>query len=239
MITHFLSSIALSRSRVSLAACAALVLGSSAWAQEPISGPTLVPGSEVDLSAVLAAEWLQGAGPISFEPDHIYVFECWATWCPPCVALIPHMNELHEKYYAKGLRVHGMNVWEEDRDAAGNYVKAMGAGMSYPVAFAHGSAFESEWLKAAGVEAIPHAFVVRNGKLLLATEGARLSEELIVAMLSGDEGAERAAAQIKAAYEVRETTDRLVQQIQAAGRKKDPETMAASLKELEAIDPAP
>ena len=189
--------------------CAMLVLATAAIAQEAKSKPTLVPGSEVNLAAVAKVDWVQGAGPTAFEPGKVYVFECWATWCGPCVALIPHVNHLHKKYYDKGLRVHGMNCWEEGRKLTVDYVKAKGEGMSYPVAYTHGSAFETEWLTAAGVESIPHAFVVRNGKLLLGTEAVRLTDSLVELMLSGDEGAEKAAAIIKAAYDASDETRKL------------------------------
>ncbi len=220
-----------------IVACTILALATSAVAQEPETEPTLVPGSEVNLAAIMKADWIQGEGPTAFEPGKVYVFECWATWCPPCVALIPHLNELHEKYYDKGLRVHGMNSWEEDREKVVNYVAAKGEGMSYPVAYTNKSAFQTEWLEAAGVQAIPHAFVVRNGKLLLATEAVRLTDSLIELMLSGDEGAEQAAAKIKAAHDARGKTDELSQEIYSAKRAKDAELMAEKINEVETLDP--
>ena len=220
-----------------IATCLVMALSTTAIAQEAKSQPTLVPGSEVNLSAITKTDWIQGAGPTAFEPGKIYVFECWATWCGPCVALIPHVNDLHKKYYDQGLRVHGMNVWEDDRKKVVEYVKAKGEGMSYPVSFNDGAAFETDWLETAGVEAIPHAFVVRNGKLLLATEAVRLTDSLVELMLSGDEGAKQAAAKIKAANDNFETTEKITSQLYKAGRKKDAETMAAKLKELQTLDP--
>ena len=220
-----------------LAVCAAIALATTTVAQERETKPTLLPGSEVNLAAITNADWIQGEGPTAFEPGNVYVFECWATWCPPCVALIPHVNELHKKYYDKGLRVHGMNSWEDDREKVVNYVKAKGEGMSYPVAYTNESAFQTEWLDAAGVKAIPHAFVVRNGKLLLATEAVRLTDSLIELMLSGDAGAKQAAAKIKAAYDARAKTDKLSQEIYSAKRAKDTEKMAVKIKEVETLDP--
>ena len=76
--------------------CAMLVLATGAVAQEAKSKPTLVPGSQVNLAAVSKVDWVQGEGPTAFEPGKVYVFECWATWCGPCVALIPHVNHLHK-----------------------------------------------------------------------------------------------------------------------------------------------
>ena len=220
-----------------MVACMVMALATTAFAQKTKTGPTLIPGSDVNLDVIAGLDWVQGEGPATFEPGKVYVFECWATWCGPCVALIPHVNELHKKYYDRGLRVHGMNSWEEGRQKTVDFVKAKGDGMSYPVAYTSGSAFETEWLDAAGVESIPHAFVVRNGKLLLATEAVRLTDSLVELMLSGDEGAAKAAAIIKAANDSYEEAEGLSQEIYVAKRKKNAELMAAKIEELETLDP--
>src|SRR6478735_5387535 len=129
--------------------------------------PTLKVGSAIDLSAITAAEWLKGEAPKAYEPGKIYVFECWATWCGGCVANIPHLNQLHKKFHDKGLIVHGMDVWEKDRELGVKFVQAKGDAMSYPVAYvAKDGAFDKDWLKAAGIKSIPHAFVVKDGKLI-------------------------------------------------------------------------
>ena len=50
--------------------------------------------------------WLQGDAVKSFdEKGKVYMLELWATWCGPCVAIIPHVNDLHKKYADKGLFV--------------------------------------------------------------------------------------------------------------------------------------
>ena len=42
-------------------------------------------------------KWVQGDAVKKFEPGKVYVIECWATWCGPCVASIPHVNEIYGK----------------------------------------------------------------------------------------------------------------------------------------------
>jgi len=37
----------------------------------------------------------------------------WATWCPYCKKLLPGIEELHEKYESKGLKVIAVNIRED------------------------------------------------------------------------------------------------------------------------------
>ena len=198
----------------------------------------LVPGSEVSLSPVRQAEWIKGEPPESFEPGNVYIFECWSTKCSPCIGMIPHVNDLYKKYYDKGLRIYGMSVYENDKAECEEFVKKQGDGMSYPVAFTgKGGPFEAEWMRPAGAKGIPHAFIVRNGKLLASTLASRLTDELVETMLAGDEGAEKAAATILAAQIHEGKIKRLLANILSARRKNDTETMTENIEKLKVIDP--
>ena len=146
--------------------------------------PALKPGMPVDFQAISTADWIQGERPASFEPGKIYVFECWATWCCGCIAHIPRLNEIHHKFQDKGLLVYGIDVWEDDKEKVAKFVRAKGDGMSYPVAFTgRGSAFDVNWLKAIGQRSIPHTFVVKDGKLVLACSPHYLTDEVITGLL--------------------------------------------------------
>jgi len=37
----------------------------------------------------------------------------WATWCPYCKKLLPGIQELHEKYESKGLKIIAVNIKED------------------------------------------------------------------------------------------------------------------------------
>lgn len=216
-----------------------MVLASAtAYAQQAAPEPTLKPGSEMNLEPLAAAKWIQGEAPKSFETGKVYVFECWATWCGPCLAAIPHVNELHKKYYDKGLRVYGMNVWEDGFEKVEKFVKGKGEGMSYPVAYTgKGSAFETEWLTKAGVKGIPHAFVVKDGKLLLTSHPSQLTDSIIETLLSGDEGAKKATEEMNAAKEAREKSGKVLMEIRKAAATKDVATMDAKIAEFEKLEP--
>ena len=132
---------------------------------------------------------LQGEAVKDFQKGEVYVFECWASWCGPCVAAIPHLNQLHKQMGRKGVVITGVNVWESERDAASaqrakDFLKAQGDKMSYRVALG-GKAFIKDWLEAAEVNGIPHAFVVAEGKIAWTGHPAQLTAEMLGDILTG------------------------------------------------------
>lgn len=207
-------------------------------APEPASPEKLGVGSKVSLDAVKAATWIQGAPPQSFEPGLVYVFEAWATWCGPCIRVIPHMNDLHKKYHDKGLRVYGMNVFEDGEEKVTNFVKNKGAEMSYPVAYTgKGSAFDKQWMKAAGVRGIPHSFVVIDGVLVLSTHPATLKDELIEKLLKGGDEAAQAIKQANPAENPQDKMRGIITKYRQAVMKGDIAAMDSMIANLEKEDP--
>lgn len=121
-------------------------------------------------------KWLKGEAIKEFEKGKIYVIECWATWCGPCIASMPHVTAMQAKFKDKGVVVIGVNVWERDLAAPEPFVKKMGDKMGYSVATDvlpitdDGStgpgAMATTWLQAAGRNGIPCSFIVdRQGKI--------------------------------------------------------------------------
>ncbi len=194
-------------------------------------------GDAVTPDALGKAEWITGTAPAAWEPGKLYILECWATWCGPCIAAIPHVDELYDKYQEKGLRVIGMNVWEDGKDKVAGFVKTKGDGMSYPVAYVgKGGIFETEWLKPAGVRGIPHAFVVKDGKVLLTTHPMQLTEPVIEGLLAGGDAETKALDGIKAAQKKQEDTGKIMQAFRQAAAKKEIAGMEQSIAELKALD---
>lgn len=195
-------------------------------------------GDPVTPDALGKLEWVQGSAPTAWEPGKLYVLECWATWCGPCVAAIPHVDELYDKYQEKGLRVIGVNVWEDGKDKVEAFVKKKGDGMSYPVAYTgKGGVFETDWLKPAGVRGIPHAFVVKDGKVLLTTHPMQLSEALIEGLLAGGEEEKKALEGLQQAQRKQEESGKALQAFRQASMKKDAAAMETALADLKKLDP--
>jgi thiol-disulfide isomerase/thioredoxin len=179
---------------------------------------------------------LQGAAVKDFKKGEIYVFECWASWCGPCIAAIPHLDELHRKMGKKGIVITGVNVWESERDAASaqrakDFLKAQGDKMSYRVDLG-GKAFIKDWLEAAEVNGIPHAFVVADGKIAWTGHPAQLTAEMLGDILTGTPLA--AAAPVADKIPQR----RLSKPAAPAGTAPNDPEMAAAQAKLDALSEA-
>ncbi|MCH7572701.1 MAG: redoxin domain-containing protein [Planctomycetes bacterium] len=82
--------------RITTIAAAALALSIAGICQAGDEDKTLTIGDKAP--GIDITHWLKGEKIDEFEKDKVYVLEFWATWCPPCVAAMPHLSELQEKY---------------------------------------------------------------------------------------------------------------------------------------------
>lgn len=114
-------------------------------------------------------EWVKGS-PVDIaqgKGKNVYVVEFWATWCGPCVAAIPHVTEMQAKYKDKGVIFIGVSV--DDAKTVDNvkpFVEKMGDKMNYTVAIDDADATHDAYMKAFGINGIPHCFVIdKQGKI--------------------------------------------------------------------------
>ena len=113
------------------------------------------------------SNWLRGTEIKGFEPGHVYVVEFWATWCGPCIQIMPHMGDLQDEYREKGVTCIGLASEANDKEAKVNaFVAKQGAKLGYTFAFDSGSETHTAYMKASGQNGIPCSFVVdKQGKI--------------------------------------------------------------------------
>ena len=102
-------------------------------------------------------EWVKG-DETTLENGTTYVVEFWATWCGPCKKSIPHLTELQQQYEPDQLRIIGVST--EEADVVSQFVRRQGRKMDYTVAVDKRQATSRAWMKAAGQNGIPTAFIV-------------------------------------------------------------------------------
>lgn len=115
-------------------------------------------------------KWIKGNPITDFEKDHVYVFEFWATWCGPCIAAMPHLSDLADKYKGTATFV-GVNVWEKVKDksyessypAVEKFVEHSNDRMRYSVVLDNNAQdMANKWMVASGQGGIPSTFIVKN-----------------------------------------------------------------------------
>jgi len=207
-----------------------------------LSAAGLKVGDEVP--ATRPATQVQGAAVKDFEKGKVYVFECWATWCGPCIGAIPHLNELHKKLGPKGVVFTGVNVWDGEKDAASAdkvkaFVKQQGEKMAYAVAIG-GDAFIKDWLEAARVRGIPHAFVVSEGKLVWAGHPMEMNEEMLGDILTGTFDPKKSGKKVTAGPPVDPEAEKAQAKLNKLGEamvRKDWKAAEAALPDAAAVLP--
>lgn len=165
--------------------------------------PAAVPGQVLKIGdpapKLCPGKWLQGEPVAEFAPGTVYVVEFWATWCGPCKASIPHLNELHLKYKDQGLVVIGQDCWERNDAAVEPFVRNMAEHMTYRVTAddkSDGSKgkMANTWLTAAGLNGIPAAFIVdKQGKIAWIGHPMKMDATMLEAILAGKYDMKKAA----------------------------------------------
>jgi thiol-disulfide isomerase/thioredoxin len=125
----------------------------------------------------------------------VVLVEFWATWCPPCVASIPALDELARKYGDRGLVILGVNV-----DAMHEDVKEMKTAraivrrflVKHHVTWTNvlNGAGASDHAAAYGVEEIPANFLIgRDGTVVAVEQSGEALERAVAAALGEVAGA--------------------------------------------------
>ncbi len=107
------------------------------------------------------------------------LIDCWASWCHPCRASIPHLKQLHNKY--KELDIIGISL---DGSAIKNqWLKAIDdEGMSWPQFMVE---YNSELLKAYNISAIPNIILITPDKKIYKTGVRGFDLDLILKRIYG------------------------------------------------------
>jgi thiol-disulfide isomerase/thioredoxin len=93
------------------------------------------------------------------------LLDFWTTWCPPCLADAPVLDDLYRKYADKNLMILGISV-NEDRETVENFLQKHGH--NFPVILAT----ENEMPRAYQIGEFPtYSVIDPNGAVNTAFDG--------------------------------------------------------------------
>lgn len=93
----------------------------------------------------------------------VILVDFWATWCGPCVAEMPHVKAVYEKYKERGFEVIGISL-DTSKDKLEEYLKKNGISWAQ---FFDGKGWNNELAVKHGVKSVPAAFLIdRDGTLI-------------------------------------------------------------------------
>jgi thiol-disulfide isomerase/thioredoxin len=129
--------------------------------------------------ALQVSNWINAdAATLASLKGKIVVLDFWATWCGPCIASIPHTNELAEKYKDKVVFIGVCHPRGGEKMA--DTVKEKG--IKYPVCLDG----EGATAKAYAVNGFPDYYIIdASGKLAIADCANDSVEKAIEALLKG------------------------------------------------------
>jgi thiol-disulfide isomerase/thioredoxin len=155
-----------------------------------------------------ATKWLSGSAVKAFEPGKVYVVEFWATWCGPCVVMMPHLGDIQEELGAKGVTVIGFTAKDNSNTAekVATFVKKRGDKLGYAIAYAEDRTTYDAYMTASGNGGIPCSFVVgKDGKLAYIGHPLFL-DEVLPKVLAGTWDPIKGTAELNAADKLWDAT---------------------------------
>jgi thiol-disulfide isomerase/thioredoxin len=192
------------------------------------------------------AEFLKGTPLSALELGQVYVLEFWATWCGPCLANVPHLSELQDKY--PQAIVIGVAATEPNTEAVSAFVAETGDQIRYRIAIEEslngrtgreGGWMTKHWLEASYQRGIPAAFIVNQvGQIAWIGHPIDL-EQPLAAVIDGnwDLGGEAEAHRQKLNKDHVRQAFRLQQEIKKARAANNSANIAVLIDKAIAVDP--
>jgi len=185
-------------------------------------------------------EWLQGEPIPDWQQDHFYLIDLWATWCTPCLASMPLLESLQDRFAKDGLVVIGItseDQWGNDLTAVKKFLASRGSEIGYHMAWllpSHSEEkklqgiFVHDWMQRLDTMSLPKAFLVDGGGHLLWVGNPHSVEPRVQAFVSGKFDMARARQEFEGAQAAEALRSRVDEAIAA----RNWEDAAAAAQEL-------
>ena len=102
-----------------------------------------------------------------FQQGKVYVVEFWATWCAPCIASMPHLAELQQKYRGRGVQIISISdetldevqeLLQKENDEEGKTFAEINS--AYSLTTDPDRSVHEDYMEASNQQGIPTSFIV-------------------------------------------------------------------------------
>ena len=100
--------------------------------------------------------------------DNVILLDFWAVWCGPCVAEMPNVKQVYEKYKDANFQIIGISL-DQRRDTLVGYLEK--EGITWPQFF-DGNGWRNQVAEMYGISAIPHMYLI-DGNGVIRKSGVR------------------------------------------------------------------
>jgi thiol-disulfide isomerase/thioredoxin len=132
------------------------------------------------------SQWVKG-DPINFEHgrgSNVFVIDFWSTICLPCRYSIPFLGEMQNKYRDRGVVIVGIS--SEAAKTVAHEISQMQPPVGYAMAIDVGHKTSDAYLKGAGWDELPHAFVIdKEGTLVWHGNSTVALDQILEEVLTG------------------------------------------------------
>ncbi len=104
--------------------------------------------------------------------DRVSVVLFWATWCPYCATLMPHLEVVYRKYRNKGLKFYAVDIYEDGKIDPIDYFEKKGFSFTLLL---NGDDVASQY----GVKGTPAVYVIGKDKKVVYKRPAGVSEVMV------------------------------------------------------------
>ena len=163
-----------------LALSAVWIAATAIWAPPPTEGRTPFPRQGFLAPDFSLPSFAGDTYQLADLKGGVVVVNFWASWCPPCKAEMPALENIYREYQNMGLVILAVNVTDQDdQQNAQNFYNSLG--LTFPALFDD----SGEVSRIYQINALPTTFFIdRNGSIARVIYGGPLSETLLRAEIT-------------------------------------------------------
>ena len=110
--------------------------------------------------------WLKGKKVETFTRGKVYVIDLWATWCAPCIEMMPHTSDIADRYAQHGVEVIGLALDPGNAIPTKDFIEKNAQEMRYIVCEDIADKMKTEYMVRTGIAGIPTVLIVNQDGIL-------------------------------------------------------------------------